>query len=209
MACLCTFLSTKFKAFLSYFLPMVYGITLCGVAWLKVMSPIFVAVCLAFGSVDVITSIVGMIGILCPSELAIRSTFPLLAFENLVTFLIAFALLIETIKYKEYTKDYMILDFSVGLTISFVLIISTSLSFLCIWAISDYQIDIEALNMVEEWKEVNFNKSSSIVVNQPLLPKQSPPIKRPINSNSQTKNDNNENLNSTVISIPENSTNNN
>ncbi|EEA08017.1 uncharacterized protein CMU_031580 [Cryptosporidium muris RN66] len=207
MACLCTFLSTKFKAFLSYFLPMVYGITLCSVAWLKVMSPIFVAVCLAFGSVDVITSIVGMIGILCPSELAIRSTFPLLALENLVTFLIAFALLIETIKYKEYTKDYMILDFSVGLTISFVLIISTSLSFLCIWAISDYQIDIEALNMVKEWKEVNFNKSST-VVNQPLLPRQSPPIKRSINLNSQSKNENDENSNNTVISILENSTNN-
>ncbi|OII76757.1 hypothetical protein cand_027780 [Cryptosporidium andersoni] len=207
MACLCNFLSTKFKAFLSYFLPMVYGITLCSVAWLKVMSPIFIAVCLAFGSVDVITSIVGMIGILCPSELAIRSTFPLLALENLVTFLIAFALLIETIKYKEYTEDYMILDFSVGLTISFVLIISTSLSFLCIWAISDYQIDIEALNMVKEWKEVNFNKSST-VVNQPLLPKQSLPIKRPINLNSQSKNEDVENSNNTVISILGNSTNN-
>ncbi|KAH8583177.1 uncharacterized protein ELE39_002875 [Cryptosporidium sp. chipmunk genotype I] len=176
----CEILSTRFRAFLSYFLPMVYGVSLFSVAWLKVSSPIFIAVCLAFGSIDVITSIVGMIGILCPSGLAIRSTIPLLAMENLVTFLISIGLFIESIMYKENTKDFLILDFSVGLTISFVLMISTILSVICIWKISDYLNEIEASSIFEELSGKKFrsskymnsiNKISSNLDNKPLLSK--------------------------------------
>lgn len=185
----CEILSTRFRAFLSYFLPMVYGISLFSVAWLKVSSPIFIAVCLAFGSIDVITSIVGMIGVLCPSGLAIRSTIPLLAMENLVTFLISIGLLIESIIYKENTKDFLILDFSVGLTISFVLMISTILSVICIWKISDYLNEIEATSIFEELsgkkirssKYINsINKISTSLDNKPLLSK--------LNSKNNTKN---------------------
>ncbi|CUV05559.1 unnamed protein product [Cryptosporidium hominis] len=173
----CEILSTRFRAFLSYFLPMVYGISLFSVAWLKVSSPIFIAVCLAFGSIDVITSIVGMIGILCPSGLAIRSTIPLLAMENLVTFLISIGLFVESIMYKN-TKDFLILDFSVGLTLSFVLMISTILSVICIWKISDYLNEIEASSIFEELSGKKFrsskymnsiNKISSNLDNKPLL----------------------------------------
>ncbi|KAJ1604641.1 transmembrane domain-containing protein [Cryptosporidium canis] len=173
----CEIFSTRFRAFLSYFLPLVYGVSLFSVAWIKVSSPIFVAVCLAFGSIDVITSIVGMIGILCPSGLAIRSTIPLLAMENLVTFLISIGLLIESIMYKK-TKDFLIFDFSVGLTISFVLMISTALSVICIWKISEYLNEIEATSIFEELsgkkikssKYINsINKISSNLDNKPLL----------------------------------------
>ncbi|KAJ1606630.1 transmembrane domain-containing protein [Cryptosporidium canis] len=174
----CEIFSTRFRAFLSYFLPLVYGVSLFSVAWIKVSSPIFVAVCLAFGSIDVITSIVGMIGILCPSGLAIRSTIPLLAMENLVTFLISIGLLIESIMYKEKTKDFLIFDFSVGLTISFVLMISTALSIICIWKISEYLNEIEATSIFEELsgkkirssKYINsINKISSNLDSKPLL----------------------------------------
>ncbi|KAF7455947.1 putative transmembrane protein [Cryptosporidium felis] len=158
----CEVFGTRFRAFLSYFLPMVYGISLFSVAWIKVSSPIFVAVCLAFGSIDVITSIVGMIGILCPSGLAIRSTIPLLAMENVVTFLISIGLLVESIIYKENTKDFLVLDFSVGLTISFVLMISTVLSVMCIWKISDYLNEIEAYNIFEELSAKKYKSSKYI-----------------------------------------------
>ncbi|OII72002.1 uncharacterized protein cubi_01335 [Cryptosporidium ubiquitum] len=203
----CEILSTRFRAFLSYFLPMVYGISLFSVAWLKVSSPIFIAVCLAFGSIDVITSIVGMIGVLCPSGLAIRSTIPLLAMENLVTFLISIGLLVESIIYKENTKDYLILDFSVGLTISFVLMISTILSVICIWKISDYLNEIEATSIFEELsgKKVrsskymnSINKISSNLDNKPLLSKlnskNSEVKNQDISNNNKSANDPNNNL---------------
>ncbi|KAH8742010.1 hypothetical protein FG386_002385 [Cryptosporidium ryanae] len=177
----CKVFTTRFRAFLSYFLPMVYGISLFSIAWLKVSSPMFVAVCLAFGSIDVITSIVGMIGVLCPSGLAIRSTIPLLAMENLVTFLISIGLFVESILYKEYSKEFLILDFSVGLTVSFVLMLSTILSVMFIWKITDYLNDLEATNIFEELANRNsrsskfissINRESSIMAeNKPLLNK--------------------------------------
>lgn len=178
----CEIFSTRFRAFLSYFLPMVYGVSLFSVAWLKVSSPIFVAICLAFGSIDVITSIVGMIGILCPSGLAIRSTIPLLAMENLVTFLISIGLLVESIMYKENTKDFLMLDFSVGLTISFVLMISTVLSVIFVWKISDYLNEIEATSIFEELsgKKVRSSKHIKSInrissnLDKPLLSKHNP-----------------------------------
>ncbi|KAK6589698.1 hypothetical protein RS030_1139 [Cryptosporidium xiaoi] len=175
----CQILTTRFRAFLSYFLPMVYGISLFSMAWLKVSSPIFVAICLAFGSMDVLTSIVGMIGVLCPSGLAIRSTIPLLAMENLVTFLISIGLLVESVLYKEYSKEFLILDFSVGLTVSFILMLSTILSVMFIWKITDYLNDLEATNIFEELANrnsrsskfiSNINRESSIITeNKPFF----------------------------------------
>ncbi|KAH7647304.1 hypothetical protein FG379_002971 [Cryptosporidium bovis] len=177
----CQILTTRFRAFLSYFLPMVYGISLFSMAWLKVSSPIFVAICLAFGSIDVLTSIVGMIGVLCPSGLAIRSTIPLLAMENLVTFLISIGLLVESVLYKEYSKEFLILDFSVGLTVSFILMLSTTLSVMFIWKITDYLNDLEATNIFEELANrnsrsskfiSNINRESNIITeNKPLFNK--------------------------------------
>lgn len=202
----CEIFSTRFRAFLSYFLPMVYGVSLFSVAWLKVSSPIFVAICLAFGSIDVITSIVGMIGILCPSGLAIRSTIPLLAMENLVTFLISIGLFVESIMYKENTKDFLMLDFSVGLTISFVLMISTVLSVIFVWKISDYLNEIEATSIFEELsvkktrssKHIkSINKISSNLDNKPLLPKSNSkdPIKnREANTNTKDSSESDHNL---------------
>lgn len=88
--------ATKWAAAALYVLPGLYGGALlllgCSVGAPRphgVSSAVFVSFCLTLGTLCCITSAVGLLGVLCLNEPAIRATVVLVVLENVIAFLLA------------------------------------------------------------------------------------------------------------------------
>ncbi|KAL8271007.1 hypothetical protein Esti_005075 [Eimeria stiedai] len=151
--CCCWSLPLKWRAGLLFLMPLVYGGLLLGVVLGRsppvASKPIFSVSCLVLASANLLTFVVGELGVFLRVEAALRATVVLLIMESLLAFLgsafVSAFCIYEALNPKPLSRHWLLKQ-SVGATAtaSAAVMLLSLLSLCSLWLVAEYQADLDA-----------------------------------------------------------------
>ncbi|CBZ50367.1 conserved hypothetical protein [Neospora caninum Liverpool] len=162
----------KAGAAVVYIFPALYGTLMIVAGALELQQhQIFGSVCITFGVVYVLTSVVGELGVCCLNEAAIRATVVLVVLENIIAFILATFFLVDVVRAHPVVKEHHsspVLSFlathdSVSIYICVFLYIGAIATSCCIGFVSEYQAQLDAELLLQEARLLQESERAALL----------------------------------------------
>ncbi|PFH32675.1 hypothetical protein BESB_012870 [Besnoitia besnoiti] len=152
--------TTKAGAAVVYIFPALYGVLMIIAGAFELQQhQIFGSVCIIFGAVYILTSLVGELGVCCLNEAAIRATVVLVVLENIIAFMLATLFFVDVFRSRPVVKEHRqgspVLSFfasheTASIYICVFLYIGATTTSCCIGLLSEYQAQLDAELLLQE-----------------------------------------------------------
>ncbi|PHJ17396.1 transmembrane protein [Cystoisospora suis] len=167
--------TTKSGAAVVYIFPALYGALMILAGALEIQQhQVFSSVCIVFGSVYVLTSLVGELGVWCLNEAAIRATVVLVVLENIIAFILATFFFVDVLRAEAVVKEHRhaspVLSFlashdAITIYLCVFLYIGTTMTSCCIGVLSEYQAQLDAELLLQESRMLKEGERAALLQN--------------------------------------------
>ncbi|KFG46902.1 putative transmembrane protein [Toxoplasma gondii p89] len=165
--------TTKAGAAVVYIFPALYGTLMIVAGAVELQRhQVFGSVCITFGAVYVLTSVVGELGVCCLNEAAIRATVVLVVLENIIAFILATFFLVDVVRAHPVVKEHQhtspVLTFlatheAVSIYICVFLYIGAIATSCCIGFLSEYQAQLDAELLMQESRQLQESERAALL----------------------------------------------
>lgn len=165
--------TTKAGAAVVYIFPALYGALMILAGALEIQQhQVFSSVCIIFGSVYVLTSLVGELGVWCLNEAAIRATVVLVVLENIIAFILATFFFVDVLRADAVVKEHQhaspILAFlarhdAITMYLCVFLYVGTTMTSCCIGVLSEYQAQLDAELLLQESRVLKEGERAALL----------------------------------------------